>query len=109
MTDNTPTEGPEEPAYGLVMPFVTVASKGGPHEDRAYCAGWEMGKLDALLEHARPPVHGQPVLAVSEPQADLLAMKHGYRAEFSTPDEEVDPEGTWRWMVVTRGSEVSHG
>ena len=103
MTDE-PEQQPAE--YGLVMPFVAVASKGGPFDDRAYCAGWEMGRLDALLEHAAPPVHEQPVLTDNAQQADLVAMKHGYRAEFRVP-EDADPDDTWRWMVATRNPEVT--
>lgn len=43
-----------EPAeYDLVMPFVTVTSAGGPHDDDAYVAGFEMGALDACLRRLR--------------------------------------------------------
>lgn len=71
--------------YGLVMPFVTVASKGGPHDDEAYVAGFEMGGLDATLK-ALAPVHALVKLpftihSVSRGQADLIAMKHGFTVE----------------------------
>lgn len=65
--------------YSLVMPFVTVASKGGPHDDESYTAGWEMGFLDARL-HEKPVFMELTIHATNAPQADLLAMKHGYRA-----------------------------
>jgi hypothetical protein len=76
VTDNAdadPSQG-----WGLVMPFVTVASNGGPHDDTAYAAGWEMGALNERLAHA----HGDRVTATlradSVAQADLIAMHAGY-------------------------------
>lgn len=69
-----------EVEYGLVMPFVTVHSKGGPHEDNAYAAGWEMGVLDETLK-AKPVFHEQIIRTDSTAQADLIAMKNGYRPE----------------------------
>lgn len=67
----------------LVMPFVTVRSKGGPHDDESYSCGWEMGALDELLEHRAPAVHTQLIHAANQPQADLIAMKNGYRPDFT--------------------------
>lgn len=83
MTEPDPHLG--ETGYDLVMPFVTVASKGGPHEDQAYTAGWEMGALHALLSQERdhPHVHVQTVRADNREQADLIAMDCGYTAMFS--------------------------
>lgn len=98
----------EEQQHELVMPFVNVTSVGGPFDDRAYCAGWEMGKLDVLLGQLRPSVHEQAVLTANATQADLLAMKHGYHAEFQVP-EDADADDTWRWMVATRNPEVTGG
>jgi hypothetical protein len=93
--------------HELVMPFVAVASNGGPFDDQAYAAGWEMGALDALLEHGQPPVHEQPLLTENAAQADLVAMKHGYRAEVRVPEDD-DFDDRWRWLIVTRNPEVSH-
>lgn len=78
--------GPQ-PEYGLVMPFVAVRSKGGPWDDEAYCAGYEMGRLDATLER---DLHVEPmtILADNREQADLIAMRHGYVAEVSLSDVE---------------------
>ena len=71
-----------EAGYGLVMPFVTVASKGGPHDDASYVSGWAMGALDARLGAVmRQMSHEETVRDVDLPQADLIAMKHGYRIE----------------------------
>jgi hypothetical protein len=88
----------EEQGYEIVMPFVTVTSKGGPHDDEPYVAGWEMGALDAFLEHARPPFHSQPIRSDNTAQADLIGMKHGYAVTVTVADEcpewstlELDP------------------
>ncbi|MFV2172301.1 hypothetical protein ACFHW2_12045 [Actinomadura sp. LOL_016] len=86
----------EEPQFDMVMPFVTVESKGGPHDDASYVAGYEMGRLDAVLE-AGPPRHETTIHTVSAKQADLLAMRHGYHASI------VDSETAgWSYAVFTR-------
>ena len=86
----------EEPQFDLVMPFITVESKGGPHDDDAYVAGYEMGRLDAVLA-AGPLRHDTTIHSVSARQADLLAMRHGYRASI------VESETTgWSHAVFTR-------
>lgn len=64
-----------EVGYDLVMPFITVASKGGPHDDQAYVAGWEMGKLDEVLR-TEPWPYETTIRTDNVPQAELLAMKH---------------------------------
>jgi hypothetical protein len=86
----------EEAGYEIVMPFVTVTSKGGPHDDDAYTAGWEMGALDALLQHSHPPMHEQVIHAVNAEQADLIGMKHGYSVKVVVT--EGDPE--WSWLEL---------
>lgn len=66
--------------YDLVMPFVTVTSKGGPHDDVAYVAGWEMGQLDYRLALAAFGGHNVPPTVLRRenlPQIQLIAMKHG--------------------------------
>ncbi|KQU33527.1 hypothetical protein [Rhodococcus sp. Leaf233] len=82
----------EEPTYGLVMPFIAVESNGGTYEDAAYVAGWELGVIDGQLagpnaptpEHPGPPLVTQWrwINEANAKQADLLAMKHGMKAEF---------------------------
>jgi hypothetical protein len=86
----------EEAGFEMVMPFVTVTSKGGPHDDDAYTAGWEMGALDALLEYDKPLFHEQYIQAVNREQADLIAMKHGYRVNpVETGGED------WLWLELS--------
>lgn len=93
---HTPDE-PEDAGFGLLMPFVTVTSKGGPHDDMSYTAGWEMGVLDTELEHSRALVAERVIHASNAPQADLIAMRHGYRAEI----EPTDTPG-WSTLRLTR-------
>lgn len=92
---------PAEPGYDLVMPFVTVTSKGGPHDDAAYTAGWEMGHLDAVLEHASDLIVERTIHAANAPQADLLAMKHGYRCDLLPHDDQ------WTFVTFTRQAVTS--
>lgn len=82
----------------LVMPFVTVATQGGPHDDASYAAGWEMGALDAQLAHEAPKEWGHPIHRTNAAQADLVAMKHGYAA---TMTELADG---WTMLKLIRSS-----
>lgn len=79
--------------YGMVMPFVTVTSKGGPHDDDSYVAGWEMGALDAELKVSTWPLT-RTVRTENLPQVDLIAMRYGYTTDWYTA--ETAPE----WSVV---------
>ena len=81
----------------LLMPFVTVTSVGGPHDDNSYTAGWEMGSLDARLEYERPAVLELTINSANTPQADLLAMKHGYVGVAG--ESQVDG---WSFLTLTR-------
>jgi hypothetical protein len=92
------TEPDDGPNYDLVMPFVTVTSQGGPHDDESYVAGWAMGKLDTLLEQLFPPTWSDMIRDDSEPQADRIAMKHGYTAKFTAVGE------SWVHMELTKGA-----
>lgn len=93
-----------EGEYGLVMPFVTVASAGGPHDDAAFTAGWECGRADqtltALAGHLGRLVVGCNPDVI--PQLDLIAMRHGYRIEV-TPWGEHPEE--WCEVVITNEPE----
>ncbi|MCV7004591.1 hypothetical protein [Mycobacterium gordonae] len=93
----------DESNYDLVMPFLPVQSKGGPHDDDAFTAGYEMGLLDATLGRfmISPYENGQPIRAENAQQADLIAMRHGWRAEFT--DQEVPG---WVCMTLRRSVEV---
>lgn len=89
----------DEPGYTLEMPFVTVVSHGGPHDDEAYAAGWEMGRLDAILA-----VTGEwsqastwTIQAANLAQADLIAMRHGFT--LSVVDDSFEE---WRQIVLAK-------
>jgi hypothetical protein len=71
--------------YDLVMPFLPVQSRGGPHDDDAFTAGYEMGLLDGQLGNSEFD-QGTPVRSGNREQADLIAMRHGYMAEFTNDD-----------------------
>jgi hypothetical protein len=64
--------------FGLVMPFVVVASNGGPYDDDAYVAGYEAGLVDAMLSAQPVKVEGHTVRTANVLQVDLLAMHHGF-------------------------------
>lgn len=95
-----PGDDPVDGDYGLVMPFVTVTSTGGPHDDAAFTAGWVCGRADQTLEAltghlARIVIGCHPSVV---PQLDLIAMRHGYRVEVSPWAEH--PE-EWCEVVIT--------
>lgn len=73
--------------FEIAMPFVTVASKGGPHDDGSYVHGYEMGKLDQLLTPGFEPRVEFTVHEANLPQADLIAMRQNYRMELVTASD----------------------
>lgn len=88
------TEGGEA-THGLLMPFVSVTSRGGPHDDDSYVAGWEVGALHTHLLGAQPDQHEQNILRVNRDQADLVAMHSGYSAKF----EDIPEMPTWLYAT----------
>lgn len=87
--------------YGLVMPFLPVESRGGPYEDSAYVAGWEMGRTDAILAAAAAlgltPDTGLVINHENRAQVDLVAMHHGFMATYEPLDE-----GQWGRVEFTK-------
>lgn len=86
-----------EAEYGLVMPFVTVASKGGPHDDESYAAGFECGQMNSRLAAIAAMEVGTArfdatIRTVNLDQHDLIAMRHGFTMERlpAAPDAEVE-------------------
>lgn len=80
---------PEQPEYGLVMPFILVTSRGGPYDDHAYVAGWNMGALEAEMRIARAlgtTPKARYLSPVDEPQVDLLAMRFGFTVTATAHD-----------------------
>lgn len=89
----------EEVSYDLVMPFVVCASQGGPFDDAAFTAGYEMGRLDGLLTRTDIQRWTETIRTPNVPQAELLAMKHGLQME-SRPDPVYGEE--WSHVRFTR-------
>ena len=87
---------PEEIKYELVMPFVGVTSVGGPFDDEAFTAGWEMGALDQRMSTGSNEHIETTILTANKPQADLIAMKNGYRLEATDDDA-----GFWTHITAT--------
>lgn len=96
MAADEPDDGQPE-GYSLVMPFVSVASKGGPYDDSAYCAGWAMGALDTRLATLALVSLSETVRTDDLGQADLVAMKNGYAMQ----RHESEVEG-WTFVEFTR-------
>ena len=97
-----PEDDHSQHEYELVMPFVTVTSVGGPHDDDAYVAGWEMGDLDAslrVLSRFGVEIH-KTIRADNRAQADLIAMKHGMQADFRKTDVVQDGVLPDEWLFV---------
>ena len=88
-----------EEEYGLVFPFVTCKSNGGPHDDESYAAGYEMGSLNMLLGNSQPHTHSQSIHTSNKAQADLIAMNHGYSIELTPTIHE-----EWTWLTVWKSS-----
>lgn len=97
MSDETLDQPADDDAMELVMPFLVVASHGGPYDDDAFAAGWQAGEIDRTLRTAAaiaatvvefPIVHAGLV-----PQLDLIGMKHGYKV---TAEPTADG-----WVAVT--------
>lgn len=92
--------------FSLVMPFVTVASKGGPHDDVSYVAGYEMGLLAAKLAEVaelrryeyRAPL---PIRRENLPQADLIGMRHNYTIVVDGHADLMPYDAGDEWVYVT--------
>ncbi len=100
-----PEDQPESEGMELVMPFVAVASVGGPYDDEAFAAGWQAGQVEGALAIAvhlgATRLHFPIFRTALAKQADLIAMKHGYTAAVVASEEY--PE--WGVMTITKVSE----
>lgn len=92
----------DDPQTEFLFPFVVVTSKGGPYDDIAYSAGYEMGELDACLS-ASPTSHEVTIRADNSAQADMIAMHYGYTCVTETSEEW--PE--WCWATFKRGMDAN--
>lgn len=85
-----------EGAYEPVMPFVTVSSVGGPHDDMSYVQGYSMGRLDEVLKNLIGDVYRLYTHPSNLPQADLLAMRFGFAVSCEPWEEAPDD-----WVLLT--------
>ncbi len=98
--DGDDEDDPPADEFGLVMPFVSVASKGGPHDDDSYASGWEMGALDSELAHNDQPLLERVIQEPNTAQADLIAMRYGFTAT-------ITPRGDgWAFLRLTAAAKT---
>ena len=90
MTANDETE------YELALPFVSVVSKGGPHDDDSFVAGFEMGQLDVILGTPYLQIHTTSIHTSNVKQADLIAMHYDFKMEAEDEDD------TWTTVTFAR-------
>lgn len=94
------------------MPFVTVASNGGPHDDASYVAGFNMGVALERLRHVVGDYHVEVIDRANLPQVDLFAADLGWTLEeLPMPQPLVDGWDRWVRVLLRRqtGEVVSHG
>lgn len=84
----------DDAEYEIVMPFVACRSQGGAYDDDAFVAGWRLAELDAELRAAGTPERTVTIRPADHAQADLIAMRHGYRL---TTVESTDPS---EWLTL---------
>jgi hypothetical protein len=89
------SEEPQE--FELVLPFIACRSKGGPHEDEPFVAGFECGYIDARLAYEHPERLTLTVRRDSLAQLDLIAMRRGYTAT----EDDLGPDWADDWAQVT--------
>jgi hypothetical protein len=85
--------------YGLAMPFVACRTQGGPYDDQAFVAGYQVGQIDqslAVLDRLglAGAVVGHCVYRPLLGQLDLVAMRHGYQMR-SAPVAVGGDDVTW--------------
>lgn len=97
---------PEGEGMELVLPFVLVASVGGPYDDDAFAAGWQCGDIDRTLAQVPDTVdrlHWPVFRTALHRQVDLIAMRYGFDTVVVVPSQEW-PE--WGTLTIAR---ESHG
>lgn len=108
MSDDTPGDGDAE----MLVPFTVVQSHGGPFEDKAFQAGYNMGRLEARFLAAEHFGLGLPTVPIERTmleQIDLLAMHYNITMnEIDIPDDKVDldhdPRPQWAWIKFDWGT-----
>lgn len=75
------------PDNELVVPFVACESSGGPYDNNAFVAGFQMGQLSELLD-GEALVCQMTIYSTLRVQADLIAMSTGYESTFEDSGED---------------------
>lgn len=89
---------PEDDDDGIFVPFVAIASNGGPFDDDAFHAGHEMGRLERDLYHASVTGHrpaARWIRASLRHQADLVSMALNFVMVCREPGDGDDPNTVW--------------
>lgn len=78
-----------EEDFELELPFISVKSKGGPHDDDSFVAGFEMGTLDVILGMPYLQVYTMTIHTVNLKQADLIAMHYDCKMEVESEEDDM--------------------
>lgn len=70
-----------------VIPFITVVSNGGPHEDEPFLAGYQVGTIDGTLRPRIVAAMTCLIYSNLKLQVDLIAMNHGYTCDLLAENE----------------------
>jgi hypothetical protein len=88
----------------LAMPLVAAQSEGGPFEDTAFVAGWQIGGIDTTLKvgAAIGMTQSTPILVdkLLAKQLDLVALKHGYQVQTNQHARNPECGDMWVRFVV---------
>lgn len=96
----SPDDQPEQPAYELAVPHKLCASNGGPYDDAAYCAGFEIGAADAAMKAIANAGGTGLIITVRTDhvgQLELHAMNRGF-PNLDRNDHTGEHEG---WSTVS--------
>jgi len=77
----------DQTEYEVELPFVSVKSKGGPHDDDSFAAGFEMGTLDVILGTPYLQSHVMTIQTANVKQADLIAMHYDFKMEIDGEED----------------------
>lgn len=97
--------GHDQPSYELVLPFIVCRSKGGPYEDIAFVAGFQVGEIDRTLATTeQSEVRIEFVYTALIPQLELIAMNRGYPIVEHHP---ADDAPGWSQVTFRRTTDFS--
>lgn len=95
--DGDPGAGDDGVLYDIVLPFVVCQSQGGPYEDDAYVAGYEIGEISTMLAQNAFLEWERPVHTGNLAQLDLVAMRWSYIVA-----ERVEVDDTWTAVKIVK-------